>query len=111
MSELIVWEQNTPRKRCYSDVRVTTKDGHTAFTFYNGAHHKVTKRCWMKVGFTDRRAYFADGDSFKVRSQKNPMTVKVVTRGERTKFCGDHKLEYDAEQKLWYIQAAGGANG
>lgn len=110
MSELIVWEKNTPRKRCYSDVRVTTKDGHTTFTFHNGAHHKVTKRGWMNVGFTSERAYFADGDSFKVRGLKNPMTVKVVTRGERTKFNGDHALEYDAERKLWYVQAVGGAN-
>lgn len=109
--EEIVWI--TPKRRSASatkevSVRPTTTAGrdYTDIWFYKSSSRKITKKERVNVGMTAGRMYFDEAaqGGYKLYTV-NGVSHRVRLRGKKEKFFGEYDLVFDAERKLWYIEA------
>lgn len=111
----IEWLENTGRREHLDVYIVAEKKGEnttgTRIVFCNGAQHKVTKAEQLLVGFAGDRLYFDEAtprSGYKLRGYgTNSGSRYVRIRKAIPDFYGEHRLIFDADQKLWYVNKRG----
>lgn len=107
---MIQWLETGRRVRCGKEVWVRiVKRGNntsTAVTFYGNAHRKITQGERIGVGIDGGRMYFtAHQDTFKLGKYSANGAAQIILPGAKEKFVGEYNLQFDAEQKMWFIGA------
>lgn len=76
----------------------------TAVVFYGNAHKKITSGERVGVGIDGNRMYFTSSqDMFKLCKYSASGAAQVNLPGKKEKFVGHYNLQFDAEQKMWFI--------
>lgn len=106
--EMIKWmEPRVTRAMHQKEVHISTTSWqdkpYTIISFRDGANLKITKGDRIRVGITASRMYFDESSKGYALSKSGNITRFCKLPGKRENFVGDYNLQFDAENKMWFI--------